>query len=116
MFDYLTALNIKGRIRNKTIVLNTLTNQNRVLSQLDKYTKINIFYDNDEAGKSALKELQSLYPVTDCSYLYKDFKDYNELLVQTKNRNTCLTGDCVTVQNLNDGQNYNKKQDKASRG
>ena len=84
MFDYLSAIQINGAVTNKTIILNSLANLSRIKNVLPSYNKVNVFFDNDPAGRIATTELQGEYGniVTDYSRIYNGYKDYNEYLKQ----------------------------------
>lgn len=78
----LTEQNIE-ELKSDTIILNSTSQIDLAIDKiaLNQYDKIFAFLDNDEAGKEALKKLQSTYPNTkDLSYLYADFNDPNEKL------------------------------------
>jgi hypothetical protein len=81
--DYLSFLTIK-KLQNSpvdVIVLNSLTNLPKVKSTLESYKSISVFLDNDQAGKRAVLELESIYKdVIDQSFLYSKHKDLNEYL------------------------------------
>lgn len=81
--DYLSFLTIQ---RQKdapvdVIVLNSLSNLGKVKSTLTVYKGIFTFFDNDQAGRKAVQELQSTCNnVNDLSYFYSGSKDLNEYL------------------------------------
>ena len=81
--DYLSFLTIK-KLQNSpvdVIVLNSLTNLPKVKSTLESYKSISLFLDNDQAGKRAVLELESVCKnVIDNSFLYSKHKDLNEYL------------------------------------
>jgi hypothetical protein len=81
--DYLSFL-ILQRQQNApvdVIVLNSLSNLGKVKSPLTAYKGIFTFFDNDQAGKKAVLELQSTSNnVNDLSYSYSGSKDLNEYL------------------------------------
>ena len=81
--DYLSFLTIQ-RQQNApidVIVLNSLSNLGKVKSTLAAYKGIFTFFDNDQAGKRAVQELQSACNhVNDLSYCYSGCKDLNEYL------------------------------------
>ena len=81
--DFLSALTYykKDDVSSDVIVLNSLSLLNK--TDLSKYKKINLFLDNDKAGREAKVELCRRYPnkyIKDYSYIYKNFKDFNEFL------------------------------------
>jgi hypothetical protein len=81
--DYLSFLTIK-KLQNSpidVIVLNSLTNLPKVKNTLASYKSISAFLDNDQAGKRAVQELESICKdVIDQSFLYSKCKDLNEYL------------------------------------
>lgn len=81
--DYLSFLTIQKQQNAPVdvIVLNSLTNLPKVKNTLAVYKGIWIFFDNDQAGKKAVQELQSTCNnVNDLSYFYSGSKDLNEYL------------------------------------
>jgi len=83
-FDYLSCLQYYKRtgLKNETIVLNGLTNLNKIVQSLSQYDYINLFLDNDLAGRSAAERIKSIHPkVTDFSFIYETNKDFNEFLI-----------------------------------
>lgn len=81
--DYLSFLTIQKQQHAPidVIVLNSLSNLGKVKSTLSAYKGIFTFFDNDQAGKRAVQELQSACNnVNDLSYCYSGCKDLNEYL------------------------------------
>lgn len=82
--DYLSALTFYkvDSFKSDVIILNSVANKNIIIPLLNNYKKIYLFLDNDKAGAETK---QSLYTANqnciDCSNLYKDYKDFNEMLV-----------------------------------
>ncbi|MEZ0612471.1 toprim domain-containing protein [Fibrella sp. WM1] len=67
------------RLRNPTIVLNSLSFLQEVVPTLTTYRQVNVFFDNDTSGKRALGHLQTeSIAASDCSVYYPACKDYNE--------------------------------------
>lgn len=87
--DFLSALayyNVR-EAATTNIVLNSVANLKHVIDLLDDYRHINLFMDNDEAGKNAAEFVISRYPgnITDYSQIiYPDHKDFNEFLISKK--------------------------------
>lgn len=83
--DYLSFLTIQKQ-QNALVdvfVLNSLSNLGKVKNTLTAYKGIFTFFDNDQAGKKAVQELQSsCNNVNDLSYSYSGQKDLNEYLCQ----------------------------------
>ena len=81
--DYLIFLTMQKQQNAPidVIVLNSLSNLGKVKSTLAAYKGIFTFFDNDQAGKRAVHELQSACNnVNDLSYCYSGCKDLNEYL------------------------------------
>ena len=90
-FDFLSwmAMNDKSRPGTDVCVLNSVNNLNRSLPYLQRHKKINVFFDNDEAGRMALKQLEERLgkdAVQDMSSLYAPHKDLNESLVSRRRK------------------------------
>ena len=88
--DYLSALALGITSGADAIILNSVVNVNKAVPYLRKYTVINCYLDNDNAGQTALAELTAIYSsaVIDRSTLYSEFNDLNDFLVNrsfTKN-------------------------------
>jgi hypothetical protein len=82
--DFLSALVYYRQYSpsNTTIVLNSLSNINRLYGLLPNFDQINLFLDNDSAGENASNIINSMFPVT-VNYaqtLYPEHKDFNDLL------------------------------------
>lgn len=81
--DYLSFLTIQKQQNAPidVIVLNSLSNLGKVKSTLTAYKGIFTFFDNDQAGRKAVQEIQSARNnVNDLSYFYSGCKDLNEYL------------------------------------
>ncbi len=81
--DFLSFLTIQKQQNAPidVIVLNSLSNLGKVKSMLAAYKGIFTFFDNDQAGKKAVQELQAACNnVNDLSYCYSGYKDLNEYL------------------------------------
>ncbi len=99
--DYLSALTLGIINGADAIILNSVCNVNKAISVIKDYTVINCYLDNDNAGKTALAELISIYgsTVIDRSTLYSGFNDLNEYLTHQsfttklndyENRQSCI--------------------------
>ena len=66
----------------EAIILNSVSNVNKAVPVLKGYNIINCYFDNDNAGETALAELTAIYGSTvfDRSTLYSGFNDLNEYL------------------------------------
>ncbi len=88
-FNFLSALvyfkvNQPG---NTTIVLNSLSNLNKVIPLLNQFKTVNLFLDHDpesQAGEKATEKIKSIHPnVIDQSVkIYPGYKDFNDFLNQ----------------------------------
>ena len=88
-FDFLSALafyHVQSLIQN-TIVLNSLSNLNAVMPLLSNYEKINLYLDNDNAGRDAVEKIKSLHPFTEDKSItiYPFHKDFNEFFIKSFN-------------------------------
>ena len=81
--DYLSALTLGIISGADAIILNSVVNVNKAVPYLKGYTAINCYFDNDNAGQTALAELTAIYSssVIDRSTLYSEFNDLNDFLV-----------------------------------
>ena len=51
----------------------------KIKNSLENYKKIELYFDNDEAGNRAVEMLKNeMGNIEDCRVLYSDFKDLNE--------------------------------------
>jgi len=85
--DFLSCCTYCNRIPlSQTIILNSLSFLPKVESVLEKAKEVNLFLDNDNAGRDATKKIMSKYTkVADwASVLYPDHKDFNDFIM---NRN-----------------------------
>ncbi len=82
--DYLSALTLGIISGNDAVVLNSVVNVNKAVPDIQDYSLINCYLDNDNAGTTALSELTALYDTTviDRSSLYSGFNDLNDFLCQ----------------------------------
>lgn len=82
-FDFLSSCCYFGLVepRNTTIVLNSVSNLHHVLNGLKSYKQANVYFDNDNAGKRALQQIEATgIKVYDGSTLYANHKDFNDML------------------------------------
>ena len=60
----------------------------KIKNTLDNYQKIELYFDNDEAGNRGVEMLKNATSnVEDCRFLYSDFKDLNDWLIHEKPSN-----------------------------
>lgn len=84
VFDFLSCCQFfrTERLKNSTIILNSLSFIKDALPLLASHKIVNAFLDNDKAGKRALEQLgKEELTVKDCSQYYPNSKDFNECLV-----------------------------------
>lgn len=83
-FDYMSALVYfkTSRLKNTTIILNSLANIKKARPAIEKAELINLFLDNDPAGTGAANNLQAMFGncINRSLELYPDFHDFNDLV------------------------------------
>lgn len=91
--DFLSLQQIKSQemnrftIESSFIILNSLSMLNRSIPLIKDYLEINLFLDNDNAGREAKEDLITKgIQFNDVSKLYKDFKDVNEFLIKSQSQ------------------------------
>jgi len=85
MFDLLSLMEIKPDIgsTHDLLVLNSISLLQKVELLIDAYKTIDLYLDNDEAGRSASEKLITNYRnCKDHSEEYKGYKDVNEWLIK----------------------------------
>jgi 5S rRNA maturation endonuclease (ribonuclease M5) len=85
IFDLLSYREIQNsnRIKEDYLVLNSLVNINKAIPILKKYEHVDLFLDQDKAGKSASKNLTDTFPqYLDQGHSIFPYKDLNEYLVE----------------------------------
>ncbi len=84
-FDFLSFKNIEESLENEPsdyMILNSVSMINKIKKSLENYEKIDLYFDNDEAGNRAVEIIKNeKIEAEDCRVLYSDFKDLNEWLV-----------------------------------
>ncbi|MCZ2083862.1 MAG: toprim domain-containing protein [Flavobacteriales bacterium] len=84
-FDFLSFKNIEESLENEPsdyMILNSVSMINKIKNSLETYEKIDLYFDNDEAGNRAVEIIKNeKIEAEDCRVLYSDFKDLNEWLV-----------------------------------
>ena len=83
--DFLSALTFFDTLTPNfdTIVLNSTTQINSIISVLSNYDSINLFLDNDIAGKNAIEKIKK-HQITiknRSSQFYPEHKDFNDFLI-----------------------------------
>lgn len=90
-FDFLAwmTLHKKDIPPCDVVVLNSVNNVQKAMAYLGLHKKISLWLDNDEAGRKAVKSIQSAFPdkeIIDRSGNYSDVKDVNDWLLSRINR------------------------------
>ena len=84
-FDFLSFKNIEKSLENKVsdyMILNSVSMINKIKNSLENYEKIDLYFDNDEAGNRAVELIKNeKNEAEDCRVLYSDFKDLNDWLI-----------------------------------
>ena len=84
-FDFLSFKNIEESLENEPsdyMILNSVSMINKIKNSLETYEKIDLYFDNDEAGNRAVEIIKNeKIEAEDCRVLYSDFKDLNEWLI-----------------------------------
>ena len=81
-------------------VLNSVVNVRHAIGWLQEHTTVDLYLDNDAAGRKASDEIRNCCTVNgstsvnDQSSLYSGFKDYNEMLLDRR-KNSCSTSNTV---------------------
>lgn len=98
-FDFLSFKNIEKSLENETsdyMILNSVSMINKIKNSLENYEKIDLYFDNDEAGNRAVELIKTeKNEAEDCRVLYSDFKDLNEWLVNSTKLEEKLGGSLV---------------------
>lgn len=80
--DYLSWLTDDPENMDSVIVLNSVNLIDAAIARASGYAKINAYFDRDKAGETALQGLQLAHPhAQDRSGIYRNHKDYNEMLM-----------------------------------
>ncbi|PRY21120.1 CHC2-type zinc finger protein [Spirosoma oryzae] len=83
VFDFLSCCEMFNvlRLKNSTLILNSLSFLPDTIPALLQYNTINLFLDNDNAGRKTIDRLKAdRLNVLDCSHYYTGYKDFNEYL------------------------------------
>ena len=79
--DFLSFLSMKGKVSNRCLVMNSVSNVARSIHYLNErnITSVRTFLDNDYAGQRAVQEFVNAgFKVEDMTVYYRDFKDLND--------------------------------------
>ncbi|WP_312171815.1 toprim domain-containing protein [Chryseobacterium sp.] len=84
-FDFLSFKTLENELEKQPsdyLILNSVSMIHNIKNLLGKYDKVELYFDNDEAGNRAVKMIKNENQNTeDCRILYSDFKDLNDWLV-----------------------------------
>jgi len=84
-FDFLSFKSSDESLVNKSsdyLILNSVSMISNIKNSLGKYEKVELYFDNDEAGNRAVEMIKNEGEnVEDCRVLYSDFKDLNDWLI-----------------------------------
>jgi 5S rRNA maturation endonuclease (ribonuclease M5) len=98
-FDFLSFKNIEKSLSDEKsdyIILNSVSMISKIKNLLKNYKKIELYFDNDEAGNRAVETLKKEFEnVEDDRILYKDFKDLNEWAMSSTKLEEKLGGSLV---------------------
>ena len=98
-FDFLSFKNIEKSLSDEKsdyIILNSVSMISKIKNLLKNYKKIELYFDNDEAGNRAVETLKKEFEnVEDDRILYKDFKDLNDWAISSPNLEEKLGGSLV---------------------
>ena len=86
-FDFLSFKNIEKSLSDEKsdyIILNSVSMISKIKNLHKNYKKIELYFDNDEAGNRAVETLKKEFEnVEDDRILYKDFKDLNDWVMSS---------------------------------
>ena len=98
-FDFLSFKNIEKSLSDEKsdyIILNSVSMISKIKNLLKNYKKIELYFDNDEAGNRAVETLKKEFEnVEDDRILYKDFKDLNDWAISSPKLEEKLGGSLV---------------------
>lgn len=84
-FDFLSFKNLENELEKKPsdyLILNSVSMIHNIKSSLGNYEKVELYFDNDEAGNRAVKMIKNeKQNAEDCRVLYSDFKDLNDWMI-----------------------------------
>lgn len=86
-FDFLSAMEHYGcdAPTNTVIILNSVSNLKQAFPLILEATKINLYLDNDTAGRKAMESIKATgKTVIDHSNIYAGYNDFNEFLVASR--------------------------------
>ena len=86
-FDFLSAMEFYGcnAPTNTVIILNSVSNLKQAYPLILEASKINLFLDNDAAGRKAMDAIKaSGKTIIDHSNIYENYNDFNEFLIASR--------------------------------
>jgi Toprim-like len=90
-FDFLSAFQQGGIVTDFSfIILHSVNQIHHAIAELQQHDTdfILSYFDNDEAGKKCFQNLKEAFPnAIDRSHHYEGYKDFNEMIMQTKTKN-----------------------------
>ena len=86
-FDFLSFKNVENFLEKEPsdyIILNLVSMISKIKNSLENYKKIELYFDNDEAGNRAVEMLKNeMENVEDGRILYQNFKDLNDWVMSS---------------------------------
>ena len=83
--DYLSFIQMKKTLKKALsdyVILNSVSMIFKLKKIIENYEKIELYFDNDEAGNRATNEVRQLNPyVEDNRVLYQNYKDLNDFII-----------------------------------
>ncbi|WP_449386840.1 toprim domain-containing protein [Chryseobacterium lineare] len=83
-FDFLSFKTLENELEKQPsdyLILNSVSMIHNIKNSLGKYDKVELYFDNDEAGNRAVEIVRNeTKKIEDCRVMYSDFKDLNEYL------------------------------------
>lgn len=84
--DALSFIEMGKKFNGDLLVMNSIALLGKTKEHLKSYSEINLFLDNDNAGRKCRNEILQSFPnAKDCSEIYTNHKDLNAHLVDIKN-------------------------------
>ena len=86
--DYLSYKILEKSLEKSSsdyLILNSVSMLFKAKNELENYQKVELYFDNDEAGNLTTQQLINQHKtITDERLLYRNFKDLNEFLMNTE--------------------------------
>ena len=85
--DMLSFVQMQKAFKGNLLVLNSTALLKRAIEELTKYPTINLFLDNDNAGRKCRDTILEAFPnAQDFSHIYSAHKDLNQYLMEKRER------------------------------